>query len=267
MSSTTSVEVDGLEERIRQRAAAKANPLDTVPVQADHQPRGFIPNTPLSVSLISFLLGSLFAFGLLLFATNGFGKYWWSTSQLGFFLAAWSAFHWGEFAVTAGWNREKCSVDSFLLENGALYHVAHSVALSEYLITLYFKPEWKQHQYVTVTGVVLTIAGQILRSTAMIHAGTNFSHMLAFRKAQGHVLVTDGIYRWFRHPSYAGFFHWALGTQLVLQNPVSFFFFAVVLWRFFNRRIRAEEAYLIRFFGDDYRNYKRSVGTKIPFIY
>lgn len=111
MSSTTSVEVDGLEERIRQRAAAKANPLDTVPVQADHQPRGFIPNTPLSVSLISFLLGSLFAFGLLLFATNGFGRYWWSTSQLGFFLAAWSAFHWGEFAVTAGWNREKCSVD------------------------------------------------------------------------------------------------------------------------------------------------------------
>ena len=28
----------------------------------------------------------------------------------------------------------------------------------------------------------------------------------------------------------------------------------------------AEEQYLIRFFGDDYRTYKRSVGTKIPFI-
>ncbi|KAI0832352.1 ICMT-domain-containing protein [Trametes gibbosa] len=267
MSSATGVEVDGFDERLRQRAAAKANALDTVPAQADHQPRGLIPNTPLSVSLISFLLGSLFAFGLLLFATNGFGKYWWSTSQLGCFLAAWSAFHWGEFAVTAGWNRDKCSVDSFLLENGALYHVAHSVALSEYLITLYLKPEWKQHQHVFIAGVVLTLAGQILRSAAMIQAGTNFSHVLAFRKAQGHVLVTDGIYRWFRHPSYAGFFYWALGTQLLLQNPVSLFFFAVVLWRFFYRRIRAEEAYLTRFFGDDYRNYKRSVGTKIPFIF
>lgn len=104
--------LDGFEQRLRQRAAAvKADPLQTVPVQADHQPRGFIPNTPLSVALISFLLGSLFAFGLLLFSTNGFGLFWWSTSQLGFFLAAWSAFHWGEFAVTAGWNREKCSVD------------------------------------------------------------------------------------------------------------------------------------------------------------
>ncbi|KAI0638117.1 ICMT-domain-containing protein [Trametes polyzona] len=267
MSTATSNEIDGFEERLRQRAAAKANPLDTVPVQADHQPRGVIPNTPLSVSLISFLLGSLFAFGLLLFATDGFGRYWWSTRQLGFFLAAWSAFHWGEFAVTAGWNREKCSVDSFLLENGALYHVAHSVALSEYLITLYFKPEWKHHHYVSTAGIVLTVVGQALRSIAMIHAGTNFSHVLAFRKAQGHVLVTDGIYQWFRHPSYAGFFYWALGTQLVLQNPVSFVFFAAVLWRFFYRRIRAEEAYLIRFFGDDYRSYKRSVGTKIPFIF
>ncbi len=171
-TDTTSA-LDGFEQRLRQRAAAvKADPLQTIPVQADHQPRGRIPNTPLSVALISFLLGSLFAFGLLLFATNGFGLFWWSTSQLGFFLAAWSAFHWGEFAVTAGWNREKCSVDcedrlvslqlysrshserppAFLLENGAMYHVAHSVALTEYLITLYFKPEWKHHQYVSLAG-------------------------------------------------------------------------------------------------------------------
>ncbi|KAI9001078.1 protein-s-isoprenylcysteine O-methyltransferase [Trametes punicea] len=265
-STATQPEVDGLEQRLRQRAAAKSHPLDTVPVDAAHQPRGRIPNTPLSVSVISFLLGALFFFGLLLFITNGYGQYWWSTRQLGFFLAAWSAFHWAEFAVTAGWNRDKCSVDSFLLENGALYHIAHSVALLEYFITLYFKPEWKTYPYVTSIGVIATVFGQLLRSAAMIHAGSNFSHLLAFRKVEGHVLVTDGIYRWFRHPSYAGFFYWALGTQLVLQNPISFVFFAAVLWRFFYRRIRAEEAYLIRFFGDDYRNYKRAVGTKIPYI-
>ncbi len=29
----------------------------------------------------------------------------------------------------------------------------------------------------------------------MIHAGSNFSHMLAQRKLQGHVLVTGGIYK------------------------------------------------------------------------
>ncbi|KAI0650747.1 ICMT-domain-containing protein [Trametes meyenii] len=268
MSSAKETEVDGFEQRLRQRVEAKtkANSLDTIPVNTVHRPRGFIPNTPLSASLVSFLLGSVFSLGVLLFVTDGFGRYWWSTSQLGFYLAAWSAFHWGEFAVTAGWNRDKCSVDSFLLENGAFYHIAHSIALLEYLVTLYFKPQWKQQPYVTPIGVVVTIIGQALRSTAMIHAASNFSHTLAFRKAEGHVLVTNGIYRWFRHPSYAGFFYWALGTQLVLRNPISFVFFAGVLWRFFHQRIRAEEAYLIRFFGDDYRNYRRSVGTRIPFV-
>ncbi len=43
---------------------------------------------------------------------------------------------------------------------------------------------------------------------------------------------------WVRHPSYAGFFYWALGTQLLLQNPLSLLFFCVVLWRFFYYRIR-----------------------------
>lgn len=44
--------------------------------------------------------------------------------------------------------------------------------------------------------------------------------------------------RWFRHPSYAGFFYWALGTQMMLQNPVSFIGFAILLWRFFYQRTR-----------------------------
>lgn len=85
------------------------NPLETVPTV--NRPNGNIPNTPLAVSTISFLLGAVFCSGTLTFLVGGFSVYWWSTYQLGFFVAAWSAFHWGEFAVTAGWNFEKCSVD------------------------------------------------------------------------------------------------------------------------------------------------------------
>lgn len=43
-----------------------------------------------------------------------------------------------------------------------------------------------------------------------------------------------------RHPSYLGFFYWALGTQIMLANPVSIVVFAVVLWRFFKYRIERE---------------------------
>ncbi|KAI6134950.1 Isoprenylcysteine carboxyl methyltransferase family-domain-containing protein [Pisolithus croceorrhizus] len=248
-----------------QHPANRRHPLDTVPVNSE--PRGNIPNTPLVASIISFVLGALFSLGTVLFLSGGLVYPWWATYQLGFFLAAWSAFHWGEFAVTAGWNRDKCSVDSFLLDNGATYHIANGSALVEYLITLYFKPSLKTFPYISqLEGIALALSGQILRTAAMIHASTNFSHSVAFRKRESHELVTNGVYSWSRHPSYAGFFYWALGTQLVLQNAVCFIGFAITLWRFFSGRIRAEERALVKFFDNDYYAYRRRVGTRIPFI-
>jgi protein-S-isoprenylcysteine O-methyltransferase len=47
----------------------------------------------------------------LVFLSGGVDGFSFATYQLGFFVASWSAFHWGEFAVTAGWNRQKVSVD------------------------------------------------------------------------------------------------------------------------------------------------------------
>lgn len=87
-------------------------------------------------------------------------------------------------------------------------------------------------------GVIMVIFGQCLRSSAMITASTNFSHAVAYQKRATHELVTDGVYAWSRHPSYAGFFYWALGTQLVLQNPLTFIMFAYLLWRFFSQRTK-----------------------------
>ena len=39
----------------------------------------------------------------------------------------------------------------------------------------------------------MVLVGQVLRSAAMIHASTNFSHNIAHHKP--HRLVTDGVYR------------------------------------------------------------------------
>lgn len=82
----------------------------------------FPPNTPLAASTTSFLLGSLFSLGLWLVLNNSniitailHPTSWKDVAfnlpgvQLPLFLAAWAFFHWAEFAVTAGWNREKCS--------------------------------------------------------------------------------------------------------------------------------------------------------------
>ncbi|KAG8953723.1 hypothetical protein FRC04_001927 [Tulasnella sp. 424] len=242
------------------------NPLETAPADATNRPDGRLPNTPLMMSCIAFCLGSVFAMGSLVFVIGGVPGSLCADYRLGFFAASWAFFHFAEFAVTAGWNRPKVSVDSFLLNNGIAYHLANGIAVTEFLVTQYFFPNFKTYPFVSQVGIIVTLVSHALRSGAMIHAATSFSHAVMFKKEETHVLVTDGIYAWLRHPSYTGFFYWGLGTQLTLQNPISFVGYFVVMWNFFHQRIPIEERQLVKFFGDDYINYRKRVGTLIPFI-
>lgn len=51
--------------------------------------------------------------------------------------------------------------------------------------------------------------------------------------------------RYSRHPSYVGFFYWAIATQLLLGNIVSAIAFVFILARFFSHRIIGTQATLI----------------------
>lgn len=115
-------------------------------------------------------------------------------------------------------------------------------------------------------GFALMILGQAARTTAMAQAGANFNHQLQHKKKEGHVLVTGGIYKALRHPSYFGFFWWGLGSQIVLGNGLCFVAYAAALWRFFRLRIAREENLLVGFFGMDYVRYKDKTRVGIPFI-
>ena len=71
-------------------------------------------------------------------------------------------------------------------------------------------------------------------------AGSNFNHIVQSEKKSDHVLVTEGVYAYLRHPSYFGFFWWGIGTQIVLGNVFCLVGYTVVLWRFFRRRIESK---------------------------
>ncbi|CAF4396864.1 unnamed protein product, partial [Adineta steineri] len=81
-----------------------------------------------------------------------------------------------------------------------------------------------------------------------------------------HRLITHGIYNYYRHPSYVGWFWWACGTQILLANPISFLLYLIATWLFFSERIAYEEGTLIRFYGELYRDYQKRVPVGIPFI-
>lgn len=189
-----------------------------------------------------------------------------------FFLAALSAFHFLEFWTTAHRNTLVASIDSFLLTaNWPSYAIAHASAFIECTVVCLFFPnrQWAPFgigPILMLVGFVMVAVGQFVRSAAMLHAGASFNHHVQHQKADSHLLVTTGIYGLLRHPSYFGFFYWGLGTQLILGNVICFVAYAAVLWMFFNDRIRTEEARLIEFFHTDYLDYRKKVGTKIPFI-
>ncbi|AOA63949.1 Farnesyl cysteine-carboxyl methyltransferase [Komagataella phaffii CBS 7435] len=211
------------------------------------------------VSAISLSLGVLFGLSLsFLFTSELF--------QLPLYILCLSLFHFLEYYITAKFNTDKVSLDSFLINNGAEYILAHSLAIFEVVLEAHWFPTLKSHRYISFFGLIFIVIGQFLRSTAMITAGRSFSHMISTTKKKEHVLVTNGMYKYTRHPSYAGFFWWALGTQLMLCNPICFIGFLFTLRRFFKHRIEFEEQYLVAFFNRDYINYKSCTGTLIPFI-
>ena len=78
--------------------------------------------------------------------------------------------------------------------------------------------------------------------------------------------MTTGPYAWVRHPSYFGWFYWAIGTQMLLSNffILPLWFFAA--WTFFSDRIPYEEHHLIQFFGQDYIDYAAVTPIGIPWI-
>ena len=155
------------------------------------------------------------------------------------------------------------------------YALAMSSAVVEYLLeSILISPSrWNQYRppplsrnvvsflqaATTATGCLLVAAGELLRKAAMLTATQAFTHDLAFKKEPTHGLVTRGVYSLMRHPGYAGFALWAVGTQLVLRNPVCAVAFAVAVSRFLRARVEAEEALLVGFFGEGYERYAARV--------
>ncbi|CAO3612703.1 unnamed protein product [Cunninghamella echinulata] len=219
-------------------------------------------NTPQNISLYGYLLGFVSGGGLIYAFTNG------STGppQAGYFLCALGLFHFLEYLATALYNPHKLSLDSFLINHSPHYHAAHAATMIEFIIEYYFFSSWKSFGLLNYIGLFLVIIGQTARTTAMFSARQNFSHRIVDYKAPDHELVKHGIYSVMRHPSYFGFYWWAIGVQCLLLNPICLSLFIYWLHRFFSERIAYEEYTLLRFFGDEWTEYKKKTPSWMPFI-
>ena len=85
-------------------------------------------------------------------------------------------------------------------------------------------------------------------------------------KIPAHELVTDGPYRYIRHPFYAACILGVTAIELALGSYLVFVLFPVALLGL-SLVARREEGYLRTSYGDLYRDYERKTWRFVPFIY
>ena len=113
-------------------------------------------------------------------------------------------------------------------------------------------------------GVVLFSVGGALRIWPVFVLGRRFSGLVAIQP--GHELVTVGVYRVIRHPSYLGLLVSSLGWVLAFRSAVGVLLAALLVPPLL-ARTRAEEALLRVQFGSNYAAYCSRTSRLIAGLY
>ena len=114
-------------------------------------------------------------------------------------------------------------------------------------------------------GLIITAIGGFVRVATVFELGHRFSIFVAVQS--DHRLKTDVFYRFVRHTSYLGALVAMAGWALVFRSIIGLLLTAAMCLPII-ARVRAEEDFLVREFGEQYRAYQRRTRWRLfPFIY
>ena len=116
-----------------------------------------------------------------------------------------------------------------------------------------------------IAGVICVVIGLWLFYRSHADLGTNWSITLEVR--EGHRLVTQGVYRWVRHPMYSALALYSVGQALVIPNWVAGLSNLVAFFVLFGLRVGAEERMMARQFGNEYAAYTARTKRLIPHVW
>lgn len=116
---------------------------------------------------------------------------------------------------------------------------------------------------VRYVGLGLFLLGAVLRIGSMRTLGPRFTVWVAIQ--EGHQLVTGGLYRFVRHPSYTGVLSTVFGWALVFRSDIGLMLAAVMVPLLVSR-INAEERLLTCEFGAAYTRYRQRTWRLLPLL-
>jgi protein-S-isoprenylcysteine O-methyltransferase Ste14 len=139
------------------------------------------------------------------------------------------------------------------------------------LLTGYF-PAWADRnefwiidgETIRWLGVVVYAVGGALRIWPVYVLGHRFSGLVAIQP--GHKLVTSGIYRFIRNPSYLGLLVMTLGWGLAFRSGIGVVL-TLLLVPPLIARMDAEETLLAGWFGAEYETYRARTSRLIPGVW
>ena len=153
------------------------------------------------------------------------------------------------------------NVDLFL---DALTDLAQIVPLV-YIFTPWLDfADYHLSSWFSLVGVLLFIVALWLLGKAHSTIGHYFSHQTEMGDKQ--TLVSQGIYHYFRHPIYAGFWLWSIAQPLLLHNWIAGLAMLVTFLPLYFVRVPREEQMLLGLFGETYRKYMEQTGRIFPRI-
>jgi protein-S-isoprenylcysteine O-methyltransferase Ste14 len=116
-----------------------------------------------------------------------------------------------------------------------------------------------------IIGLGLLIAGVVIRWTAIYQLGKYFTGIVLVKNDQR--LIRTGIYKYIRHPSYAGALIGHAGLGLSFSNWICVGFSVVPFLIAAFYRMHVEDKALHDAFGAEYLDYSRTAKRLIPKIY
>jgi protein-S-isoprenylcysteine O-methyltransferase Ste14 len=122
--------------------------------------------------------------------------------------------------------------------------------------------DYPLHAWQIAAGGVTFLASLFLFRQTHAALGRNWSVTLEVR--ENHALITDGIYRYVRHPMYSAFWLWAIAQAFLLPNWVAGFSGIAGFGTLYLFRVRREEQMMLDAFGSGYADYARRTGRIFP---
>ena len=182
-----------------------------------------------------------------------------------FFWLAFAGAYFPEFAIVRNAQRNQGATDSKSLQviiagQSFAFLLAFPFA---WVPALQFSPAHRVTWF--FIGVVTMLTGSLIRRHCWRMLGASFTGDV--RAHAGQHVVQRGLYRFVRHPSYAGGILLNTGVGIALGSWMGALLLAVASFASYSYRMAVEERALLAEIGEPYRVFMSTRKRLIPFVY